>query len=371
MEDDYYRRDAIRAVDARAEAQKLAFAPLAFQAARALKELGILRALRDAGERGLSRDEAADHAGVSRYGAGALLEMGLGLGLVKLAVEEGARREEGGGARFTLGKTGWFLLEDRMTAVNFDFVNDVCYRGAADLAESARTGKPCGLAAFGDWPTIYQGLSSLPEQAKKSWFAFDHFYSDIAFTDALPVVFAGSKPANMLDIGGNTGKWALLCCRRDETVRITVADLPAQTAVTRQNAAAAGFQDRVSVWPFDALDPRSALPEGHDTVWMSQFLDCFAPEDITALLEKIAAVCGRGAAVWVLEPLWDRQRFRAAAYSLQAASLYFTCMANGRSKIYGYNELRGAVEAGGFALADERHNLGSNSYSLLKFVRKK
>jgi ubiquinone/menaquinone biosynthesis C-methylase UbiE len=376
MDDLWYGDDGIRAVDARAEAQKLAFAPLAFQAARSLRELGILRALSDAGEQGLSREEAAEKSGVPLYGAGVLLEMGLGLGLVKLAPE--TQRKNGGTGdkagqpdRFVLGKIGWFLLEDNMTAVNFDFVNDVCYKGAAELAESVRTGTPRGLAVFGGWPTIYEGLSALPEPAKKSWFAFDHFYSDIAFPEALPIVFAASpRPSRILDIGGNTGKWALECCRYDGAVRVTVADLPGQTAAVKQNAAGAGFSDRVTTWDCNVLDPASVLPSGYDVVWMSQFLDCFAPEDITFILKKIAAVCTSQTAVWVLEPLQDRQRFRTAAFSLQAASLYFTCMANGRSKMYRYDELRRAVEAGGFLLAEERHSLGSNSYSLLRFTLK-
>ena len=39
----------------------------------------------------------------------------------------------------------------------------------------------------------------------------------------------------------------------------------------------------------------------------------------------------------VEEPIWDKQRFEAAAYSLQATSLYFTCIANGNSKMYRFD----------------------------------
>jgi transcriptional regulator with XRE-family HTH domain len=370
--------DSIRAVDAKFEAQKIAFAPLAFQAVRSLRDLGLLRAVSDAGDRGISREEAARAADISLYGAGVLLEMALGLGVVKTAGEnpgEGGGASERAGAledprnrteRFVLGKIGWFLLEDGMTAVNFDFVNDICYRGAFELSRSIRDGVPRGLETFGPWPTIYEALSSLPEREKKSWFDFDHFYSDLAFPAALPLVF-DRKPRTILDIGGNTAKWAIQCCRHDPEVKVIVADLPGQTAEAEKNAAAAGFGDRISVYPCNVLDPASALPAGADAVWMSQFLDCFALEDVTAILKKVAAAAGKRTEVYVLEPLWDRQRFEAAAFSLQALSLYFTCMANGRSKIYRYEELCRAVEAGGFSLADERHDLGSNCYSLLRF----
>jgi hypothetical protein len=373
-----YTKDSIRAVDAKFEAQKIAFAPLAFQAVRALRELGILRALSVAGEGGLSREEAAAGADISVYGAGVLLEMALGLGVVKFA-PAGQRPPAAGGEepepperaeRFVLAKTGWFLLEDEMTAVNFNFVNDICYKGAFSLVDSVRSGRPEGLKVFGEnWSTIYEALASLPEGPKKSWFAFDHFYSDIAFPEALPPVFA-RKPRRLLDIGGNTAKWALQCCRYDPDVAVTVADLPGQAAVAEKAAAAAGFSERISVYPCDVLDPAAALPAGMDALWMSQFLDCFSPEDITGILKKAAAVCGEGTDVWVLEPLWDKQRFEAASFSLQAAGLYFTCMANGRSKMYRFEELRAAVEKGGFVLKEARHDLGANCYSLLRFVKR-
>jgi hypothetical protein len=102
---------------------------------------------------------------------------------------------------------------------------------------------------------------------------------------------------------------------------------------------------------------------------MSQFLDCFSLEEITGILRKIAAAVEADADIYVLEPLWDQQHFEAAAYSLQATSLYFTCMANGNSKMYRFAELTRAVEKAGFALKSARHDLGSNNYSLLRFQK--
>ena len=58
-----------------------------------------------------------------------------------------------------------------------------------------------------------------------------------------------------------------------------------------------------------------------------------------------------------------------SAYSLQATSLYFTCMANGNSKMYRFAELKEAVEKAGFKLDCAHHNLGSNAYSLLVFKK--
>ena len=85
------------------------------------------------------------------------------------------------------------------------------------------------------------------------------------------------------------------------------------------------------------------------------------------ILRKVAAMSGPDTDVFILEPLWDMQRFEASAYSLQATSLYFTCMANGCSKMYRFQELVDAIGAAGFSLKTAHHNLGSNSYSLLHF----
>ncbi|MDR1410768.1 MAG: class I SAM-dependent methyltransferase [Spirochaetaceae bacterium] len=367
-----YYHDKIRAVDAKTEAQKIAFSPLTFQAARALLELGILRKISDSGDAGLSREEIAGQCGISAYGAGVLGEIALGMGILKLREEAPAESappadEE----RFVLGKIGWFLLEDELTRVNFNFTNDVCYQGAFDLAESVKTGKPRGLRVFGDnWATIYEALSSLPGRAKKSWFEFDHFYSDIAFPGALPIVFGGTggrMPKTLLDIGGNTAKWAISCCKYNAAVNVTIADLPGQTAIAEKNARAAGFAGRISVCPCNILDGDTALPAGMDAVWMSQFLDCFSLEQVTAILAKVRAAVAPETDIYVLEPLWDMQRFEGAAFSLQASSLYFACMANGSSKMYRFGELTSAVEKAGFALKTAHHDLGSNSYSLLRF----
>jgi hypothetical protein len=367
-----YYIDTIPALDAKFEAQKISFAPLTFQAVRAMLELGVLRCVSDAAAGGISLEQLARKTGVSPYGVAVLAEIALGMGVFKLRPPPGGEEE-----RYTLGKTGWFLLEDAMTAVNFNFVHDVCYEGAFHLAESIRKGRPEGLAVFGSqWKTVYEALASLPEPVRHSWFAFDHYYSDIAFPEALPIVFnaahgasPGQSPCRMIDIGGNTAKWAIACCRYHRGVEVTIVDLPGQIAVAQQNAAAAGFAGRISVHPADILRPDAFIPPGADAVWMSQFLDCFAPAQITGILRKVALAVTPAADVWVLEPLWDMQRFDAAAYALQASSLYFTCIANGTSKMYRFGELNAAIEQAGFTLKTAHHNLGTNSYSLLQYRR--
>jgi len=366
-----YQKDTIRAVDAKFEAQKIAFAPLVFQAVRAMRELGLLKDIADSGEKGLTLDEAAKKAGVSPYGVKVLLEIALGMNIVKTLPddgEDGSSQEDGSSKedRFVVGKIGWFLLEDEMTAVNFNFVNDVCYKGAFELSRSVKAGKPLGLEVFGhEGKTIYEALSSLPEQVKKSWFAFDHFYSDIGFEEALPVVFA-RKPKKIIDIGGNTAKWAVCCCRYDPQVEVLIVDLPGQTAVAEQEIARAGFSGRVTTMACNVLHEETAIPPGADIIWMSQFLDCFSLEEVARIMRKVRRAAGADTDIFIFEPFWDKQRFQAASFSLQATSLYFTCMANGNSKMYNSAEFVRTIESAGFNVVEAAHNVGSNDYSLLR-----
>ena len=86
-----------------------------------------------------------------------------------------------------------------MARINMDFMHEVCYRGMFDLDKAVHEGKPAGLKTLGDWKTLYEGLSSLTPQARESWLAFDHYYSDAAFPAALPLVFA-DHPKRLLDV---------------------------------------------------------------------------------------------------------------------------------------------------------------------------
>ena len=363
---DFLKEENIRAVDAKTRAQQIAFSPLSFQAIRAMLELGLLQLIEDSGDEGITSETLAEKAGISLYGVNVLCEMALGMEVIKLSEDSTFETDE----RYILGKIGWMLLEDELTKANFWFTNDICYQGAWDLLDSIKNGKPEGLKVFGDkWTTIYEALSSLPERAKKSWFDFDHFYSDIAFPDALPIVFE-KKPKHLVDIGGNTAKWAICCCKYDKDVHVTIMDLPGQTAVAEKNAAAEGFAERISTRAGNILGDSAVLPEGADAVWMSQFLDCFSLPQITKIAKKIASSVSDNTWIYVLEPLWDKQHFAASSYSLQATSLYFTCIANGNSKMYRYEEIVKAIEEGGLSLKCAHHNLGSNNYTLLAFQKK-
>lgn len=340
-----YDKDQISALAAITEAQKIAFAPMLFQAALNLRESGILAALDESGKNGITLDELDNRCSLSRYAISILLDMGLSGNILY-------QREK----QFYLGKVGHYLLHDQMTRVNMDFTQDVCYQGLFNLKEALETGKPAGLSVFGEWPTIYPALSELPTAARESWFAFDHFYSDNAFQLALKTIF-DLKPKHIYDIGANTGKWALQCAAYDPDVKITLLDLPQQLVLANENVKSKGLSNRISTYPVDLL-LADKLPNDADVWWMSQFLDCFSEERIVHILKLIHRAMKPDSYVCIMEIFWDRQQFEAGAFSLNASSLYFTCMANGNSRFYHSDTFYQCLTAAGFYIEKDIDGLG-------------
>ena len=343
---DYFRNDPKSAYEALSEAQRIAFAPIVFQACRVLRNSGVLDLVQRSGSAGMTLDEAAAAIALPHYGIKVLLESGLGIGLFYLNDD-----------RFVLTNVGHFMLHDPMTRINMDVVHEVCYRGMFDLDKALQEGRPAGLKTLGDWKTFYEGLSSLTPQARKSWLAFDHYYSDMAFPAALPLVFA-DHPKRLLDVGGNTGKWAVQCARFDPDVRITIADLPQQLEFARETIHKNNLDNRIDFLAIDVLDESTSFPGGYDAIWMSQFLDCFSQSEIVSILRRVARSLTAGGTVYILELFWDRQPNETAAFCLQQTSLYFACIANGNSQMYRSADMMRCLEESGLELIEERDQVG-------------
>ncbi|MCX6204784.1 MAG: class I SAM-dependent methyltransferase [Bacteroidetes bacterium] len=354
---EFFSKNNTSALEAKEIAQWIAFGPVIFQAARVLRNTGILEVLESSNTDGIEISDIAEKLDLSIYGVRVLLESGLSLGLVLLNDK-----------KYTLGKTGHFILHDPLTRANMDFVHDVNYKGLFYLEESIKTGKPVGLKEFGNWETIYEGLSVLPDQVKKSWFTFDHYFSDNAFPSVLPMVYSNA-PKKVLDIGGNTGKWAIASAQYAPDVHITIMDLPGQLEVAKAKISELGLDERVSFLQANILDENLNFPEGFDIIWMSQFLDCFSEEKIVSILKRCYNALDENGQVMILEPLWDRQKFEIAAFCLQQTSLYFTVLANGKSQMYSSETLFKCIEDAGFNIIEQIDKIGL-SQTLLKCKKK-
>jgi len=342
-----YTKEHLSAKEAQRLAELIAFGPIVFQVSRIMLKWGIFDMLR---EGDYTLEEIVAEKRISRYAAKCLLEASLTIGTILINKET---------EKYSLSKAGWFLLIDPATRVDIDFNHDVNYIGMFRLEDALKEGRPVGLEHFGPWPTVYEGLSQLPEDAQKSWFAFDHFYSDHSFDQALQIVFE-RKPKTLLDVGGNTGRWALQCVGYDSQVEVTIVDLPQQIEMMHQQIKGKDGAERISGFGTNLLDPKNQFPTDrhYDAIWMSQFLDCFSEEQIQSILERTAAIMDRDSRLFIMETLWDRQKYDPAALALTQTSLYFTAIANGNSKMYHSDDLIAIVEKVGMEIETIHDYLG-------------
>lgn len=352
-----YTREGLSAREAQRAAEFIAFGPIVFEVSRIMLKWGILDMLRD---EALTIDEIAGRLHKSHYAIQCLLEASLTIGTVIVDEES---------ERFSISKTGWFLVNDPATRVNMDFNHDVNYQGMFRLEEALSEGRPAGLEHFGNWPTVYEGLSQLPPAARKSWLAFDHFYSDSSFDEALRIVFE-NKPKTLLDVGGNTGRWALRCTAYDPQVQVTIMDLPQQLAMMREATRGHVGAERIDGYGLNILDQRNAFPtdKHYDVIWMSQFLDCFAEAEVLGILQRAAKIMDEGTSLYIMETLWDRQRYEPAAFCLTQISLYFTDIANGNSKMFYSEDLFRIIKQAGLSVEKIYDHLGQG-HSIIKVIK--
>ena len=351
-----YSEEQMSAKEALSLAHIYSWGPVVFQVARLIREYGILAMLNDA-EDGLTLDEIAEKTKLSRYAVKCLMEASLTMQAVLVNTET---------ERYRISKLGWFLLKDELVSADINFNHDVNYIGWFDLDKALEKGEPTGLRHFGEWPTIYEGLSSLPKQVQKSWFGFDHFYSDHSFEEAVNIIFEkGNK--HVLDVGGNTGKFARYVTERQPGSEVTVCDLAQQLEMLREQTKGHVGEDRIHGYGMNLLDENDSFPttNHYDVIWMSQFLDCFGEEEIISILRRASKIMDDTNRLYIMETLWDRQKYPTAAFCLTMTSLYFTALANGNSKMYNTDDMVRLVNEAGLQVEKIHDDIGIGGHSIL------
>jgi len=361
-----FERKNISAYEAIYEAQKIAYAPVIFQVVRSLRDLGILKLLEESGKSGMTAEAIGESLGISQYGVETLLESGHSCNVVDYRHDEAVAYKY---RVYVLSKVGYFLLNDSMTRINMDFNHHVCYHALARLDESIVDEKPRGLNALDQKSkTFYEALPHLPDDVKNSWYEFDHYYSDISYPLMLPIVFK-NQPKSIVDVGTNTGKFAILVAQSEPGMEVSMIDLPDQLAIAKENAVTAGVSDRINAIEMDLLDGKNKFPVNLDVYWMSQFLSCFGQDEIISILERASEAMSSDARLFIMETCWDRQQHEASAFSLINTSPYFTCIANGNSKMYHSEELQFCISRAGLELVNITDGLGI-CHSLFECRRK-
>ena len=185
----------------------------------------------------------------------------------------------------------------------------------------------------------------------------------------MPIIFEKNRK-NIMDIGANTAKFSISALKYNNDIICSLVDLEGQIKLAKKNIDDNNFSGRVEYFPMNILEEKNKLPKNCDVIWMSQFLDCFSIEQIKLIMRKVKEVSDEYTDIFVLEPLWDKQKYISSAFSIQATSLYFTAIANGNSKMYPYKLLVNTIEEEGFKLVNEYHRIGKTYHSLLNFKLK-
>lgn len=108
-----------------------------------------------------------------------------------------------------------------------------------------------------------------------------------------------SPHRRLLDVGGNSGEFALQACRRHPGLSATVVDLPVVCEIGLEHVMAEPEHERIG---FLARDVRTeALPIGYDAISFKSMLHDWPERDALAFLEKAAAAVEPGGTLLIFE----------------------------------------------------------------------
>lgn len=347
-----YRRKTRKhsVIESLTNAQKLVFSPMVFQAIGSLLDFGILQSLDETPQ---AAEKLRERLNLDEYTISTLLDVA--------QVADIVCQDKNG--EFLVTQTGKAFLYDQMTIVNFNFIRNCCYLGASELTKSFNEASPAGLKFYSNSKDkkLYSELPSMPKDFKDSWYSFDNYYSDNCFEEVYNYIMK-RNPSKIFDIGGNTGKFEQICLKKSSNIEITMLDLKENIDVVSQKEEL----KYCKFYPINVLDKNNSFPRFSGAVLMSQFLDCFSKEEISFILSNVVKSAKRGTYIYILEPFTDNQVFEGAKYSLVNTSLYFTCIANGNSKMYKKYEIVEIAKNVGLEICNIYENVGINDYTLLE-----
>ena len=156
-------------------------------------------------------------------------------------------------------------------------------------------------------------------------------------------VASASGPMKVLDIAAGHGAFGIAIAQRNPNAQIVAVDWPNVLQVARENAAAAGLQDRHHSLPGDAF--RVDFGQGYHIALLTNFLHHFDEQTNVTLLRKVAASLVPGGKVAILEFVPNEDRVSPpipASFSLMMLA------GTAHGDAFTFKELRGMLEAAGF-----------------------
>ncbi|MFA7061942.1 MAG: methyltransferase [Pedobacter sp.] len=104
---------------------------------------------------------------------------------------------------------------------------------------------------------------------------------------------------NMLDVGGNSGEFALQACRNHPDLRVTVYDLPVVCDVGQQHLSKEPEAERITFVLGNMLT--DLLPMGFDIVTFKSVLHDWPEKDVTLFLDKAYQALQPGGTILIFE----------------------------------------------------------------------
>ena len=148
-----------------------------------------------------------------------------------------------------------------------------------------------------------------------------------------------SQHARMLDVGGNSGEFALQVCRRQAGLRATVYDLPLVCEIGAKHVATEHAGRRIEFVHADAGG--GALPQGYDVVTFKSMLHDWPEAEMRRFLARAYQALAPGGTVLIFERSLVGIGDRQVPYSMLPLLLFFRSYRS--SEDYGF-----ALRAAGF-----------------------
>ncbi len=146
-------------------------------------------------------------------------------------------------------------------------------------------------------------LDVTPENlgAARAWTQFTTCLTKYEAGPALDAIDLQSV-ASLVDLGGNTGEFALQACRRRPSLTATVVDLPVVCQLGREHIADVASADEARRIRFFPTDMRSgSLPEAGDLVTFKSVLHDWPDDEALRLLERARALVRPGGRLVIFE----------------------------------------------------------------------
>lgn len=167
-----------------------------------------------------------------------------------------------------------------------------------DIAQVVRTGTTT-LSRDGTTATEYAGWIEFARSMAPIMMPAAMFMADMA---------ARERPGaiRVLDIAAGHGMFGVALARKNPQAAIVALDWAPVLEVARENAAAAGVQDRYTLLPGDAFEVDYGGP--YDVVLVTNFLHHFDPATCEKAMRKVAGALAPGGLVLTLEFVPDENR---------------------------------------------------------------